>query len=277
MTNNIDKKVLDANIKYHTSLAATYNQDQPHFKAENIARVDAILADLAAKTGGNSLLDLGCGTGFIINIAKKYFKRVVGVDITPAMLSQVERANGQIEIFEANTENMAFLDSNSFDVCTGYSFLHHLYDFGPTLKEVYRVLRPGGVLYSDQDPNSYYYRLIDEIKNYDELPSNLKREIQYVINSFDEAVRGKDITVNDVDMAEYHDISKGGMDASLLITLLHEIGFKTANCRYEWYAGQGQVIHNKSQETANMIEEYLREILPASRSLFKYFAVFAEK
>ena len=63
-------KVLEANIVYHTALADTYDQTQPHFRPENVARIDRIIANLAEKTGGGSLPDLRCSTRFIIGIAK---------------------------------------------------------------------------------------------------------------------------------------------------------------------------------------------------------------
>lgn len=277
MSKELEDKVLNANIKYHTALAEVYDRDQPHFLTENIMRVDAILADLATKTGGNSLLDLGCGTGFVINIAKKYFKKIVGVDITPAMLNRVDTENGQIKLYEANTNNLSFLESNSFDVCTGYSFLHHLADFEPTINEAFRCLRPGGFFYSDQDPNSHYWALIDSIKGYENLPVYIQREVRFVIDSFEESITGKNLSIEDVNMAEYHDISKGGIDVDALSNLFQKIGFTSVDFHYEWYLGQGKVIHQQPKEDAGAIEKYLREILPASRSLFKYFSVFAEK
>jgi len=277
MPDENERKVLEANIKYHTVLAATYNNDQPHYKEENVARVDAILFNLAARTGGKSLLDLGCGTGFILNIAQKYFKRVVGVDITPAMLEQAGAPNGQIELHQADASHLPFLESDSFDVCTGYSFLHHLLDFKPPLREAFRCLRRGGILYTDQDPNTHYWSMINAIKESHTLPPHLQREVQFVVCSLEESIKGTDLSLAEVGLAEYHDISKGGMDPESFIALLHEIGFQAAEYRYEWFAGQSGVIHGQSRKTAQAIEAYLRDNLPATRPLFKYFSIFAEK
>ncbi|MBN1306084.1 MAG: class I SAM-dependent methyltransferase [Anaerolineales bacterium] len=277
MKDKLEKDVIKANIAYHTALADSYDKDQPHFMSENVARVDAILAELARKTGGGSLLDLGCGTGFIVDIAKKYFDRIVGVDITPAMLSHVEVEKGKIEVYEADTSDLSFLEEESFDVCTAYSFLHHLLDFEPTLHQAYRCLKPGGKFYADQDPNCHYWQLITGIEMQDSLADILKREIRYVVDSLEEAVAETGLTIEEAALAEYHDVSKGGIDGEEMVGLLKNIGFGSATCRYEWFLGQGYVIHQHSPEMAAAMEAYLREILPASRHLFKYQALFAEK
>ncbi|GAJ13256.1 unnamed protein product, partial [marine sediment metagenome] len=73
-----------ANIEYHARMADSYDREQPHYKPENVKRVENIIRDLAERCDHSSLLDIGCGTGFILNIARKYFDRVVGVDITHA-------------------------------------------------------------------------------------------------------------------------------------------------------------------------------------------------
>ena len=60
------------------------------------ARVRARLQDLRAEFGGR-LLDIGCGTGFIIDLAADQFDDVRGIDLTPAMLARVlSRPNVQV-------------------------------------------------------------------------------------------------------------------------------------------------------------------------------------
>ena len=63
------KDILEANIEYHTKLSSLYDKEQGHFKDENIKRVENILKDLSKKNNSCSLLNIGCETGFIINIA----------------------------------------------------------------------------------------------------------------------------------------------------------------------------------------------------------------
>ena len=89
--NRQTQRNIEANIDYHTKLVKIYEKSQPHFRPENQKKIKKLLKLFAQKTGGKELLDLGCGTGFILELAHPYFKKLVGIDITPAMLKAAER------------------------------------------------------------------------------------------------------------------------------------------------------------------------------------------
>ncbi len=272
----LEKKILQANIDYHAELAATYDEKQPHYLPENQARVETIIADLAAKSGGNRLLDLGCGTGFVINIAKKYFKQVVGVDITQAMLDRVDRSSGNVDVYLSPTEDISFLENNTFDVCTGYGFLHHLFDLTPTLREAYRCLRSGGYFYSDQDPNLHYWQLMHSLNGRSDLTGFVAREYHSVVKLVEE-FEDTNLQSETIQFAEFQKVERGGLDPDQVVSILKEIGFTAAWAHYEWFLGQGKVLHQQSESDAEVIESFLREALPATRSYFKYVAFFAQK
>jgi demethylmenaquinone methyltransferase/2-methoxy-6-polyprenyl-1,4-benzoquinol methylase len=88
------------------------------------------------------VLDLCCGTG---DIAQRFSGPVVGVDFTAAML-QVARARApRIPWVQADALRLPFA-AESFDAVTvGYG-LRNLADVAAGLREIYRVLRPGGRL-----------------------------------------------------------------------------------------------------------------------------------
>ena len=271
-----ESEVKKANIDYHTALAETYDATQPHYKPENVTRVDRILANLAEQTGGGSLLDLGCGTGFLINIARKYFKRIVGVDITPAMLNLIDTSSRQVELCLSDTACVP-LGDNEFDVCTAYGFLHHLYDIRPTLSEAFRCLKPSGIFYADQDPNCHYWRLMKELKNRSDLPEVIAREVRSVTDVSEDISTATGLTPKDVALAEYQKVEKGGFDPDVIVPIMREIGFDPVRCKYEWFLGQGKLLHEQSQERRNRVENYLREMLPATRHLFKYISFHGYK
>src|SRR3546814_19080872 len=97
---------------------------------------------------GRRLLDGGCGTGFIIHLAADVFEKIDGVDVTPAMLRQVDISRGNIAVHEARAESLPFPDC-SFDAASAYSFLDHLEDYSAVLRDVARVLNSGGLFYID--------------------------------------------------------------------------------------------------------------------------------
>src|SRR5262245_35037461 len=143
------RKVIEANIAVHGRMAAEYNKYEPHFRPENVAKVGAILARLADQTRAKKLLDLGCGTGFIIEIAKTLVQEIHGVDVTQLMLDRVDRSGpARITLWCADTGDFD-REPGTFDLVTSYSFLHHLYDIQPSLRTAYRALRPGGMYYAD--------------------------------------------------------------------------------------------------------------------------------
>lgn len=273
------KDVINANIIMHTRAAGKYRETEPHYSPENIERVKSILKSLQKYTNGKSLLDVGCGTGFIIDIAKEYFKVIRGVDITSAMIKKVDIATSScdIKIEIAKSENLPFKD-NTFDVCTAYALLHHLHNIQPTLNEIRRVLKPGGIFYSDLDPNHYFWKAISSLASNLAYSSIIKRELDAVLNKDRELSRQYKVDKEVIHKAEYLKHIKGGFKEEELSGKLRKAGFSNFEIKYEWFLGEGNVIHNKyARGFAEAIRQYLCETLPLSMHLFKYISVYARK
>ena len=279
------EKVLAANIELHTALADVYNKEEPHWRPENVAKVTKKISNLKEKTKGTKLLDLGCGTGFVIEIAKKLeFSEIHGFDITKAMTDQIDRnyAHGKINITLKDTAEIDS-PSNHFDVATAYTFISHLDDIYPTLNQAYRCLRPGGVIYSDLDPNaSFWHSLgqLDEKVLYDEF---INREIRHTKNIDVMLFDKHKIPPEIYNTAEYQKSHSSGLSEEHIRDVLEKIGFKNIQITYEWFIGQGILNNdpNLSVEERNLkisiIEDYLKRLLPMSRNMFKYISFTAEK
>src|SRR4030043_501258 len=250
------EEVKRANIEYHARMADYYDKEQPHYRQENIRRVEGIISNLAKRYGNHSLLDIGCGTGFVLNIAKEYFDRVVGIDITQAMLDKVDLSSGNVELKLSESSDMQFSDE-SFDVCTAYSFLHHLLELGSTFKEVFRCLKSGGAFYADLDPNYYCWREVDKIGR-GEYSEILQREIYSMQNVHVELKSKHGLDENTVKLAEFQKLIRGGMREESIDEALRKAGFLGVDFEYQWVLGQGYVLHNISEEAANYVEDHLR-------------------
>ena len=99
---------------------------------------------------GAKVLDVGCGTGALtLKLAKAGFE-VTGVDISQSMLAQLaERAKGlNVKLVEADIFSLPFPDS-CFDSAVSRWVLPHFSNWESALREVARVLKPGGVIVFD--------------------------------------------------------------------------------------------------------------------------------
>lgn len=86
-------------------------------------------------------LDLGCGTGRNLDSLARY-ARSVGLDSSGAALAFCQR-RGHRHLVRA--ASLPFAD-NSFDIVTALDVIEHLDDDLGTLREIHRVMRPGGLL-----------------------------------------------------------------------------------------------------------------------------------
>lgn len=96
---------------------------------------------------GARVLDFGCGHGMASVVFARRGAAVTGFDLSPGYLAEAARraeANGVgITFLQADGERLPFADG-SFDRIWGNAILHHL-DLRRAGRELYRVLRPGGV------------------------------------------------------------------------------------------------------------------------------------
>jgi len=270
------EEVVKANIELHTSMVNKY-REEPHHKPENVARIREIIKTLKERTGGERLLDVGCGMGFMIDIAKDYFKVIRGVDVTSAMLEMVDVKSTEcdIKVQIAEAEHLPFEDG-SFDVCVAHALLHHLHDVQPVMNEIRRVLKPGGVFYSDLDPNNYFWEAMKELAPEKSYCDVIAREVNAVLYKDEEIEKEFNIDKEVMRTAEHLKHIEGGFSEERLLDSLKSAGFSESYVNYEWYLGEGKYIHS-DVEKADTIRVYLREMLPLTRHLFKYIKIFAEK
>lgn len=112
--------------------------------------VEDAMGDLTGDQTFNYMVDIGTGTGRVLELFAKRIRRGVGVDINRDMLS-VARANlnragaGHVSIQQADLYALPFED-DSADLVTIHQVLHYLYDPGAALTEAARIMTPGGVL-----------------------------------------------------------------------------------------------------------------------------------
>lgn len=92
------------------------------------------------------LLDLGCGTGEMIRLLREKHPHMMlwGLDLSPEMIRMAkEKQIPNVDFRVGDAEFLPYPDQ-SFDVVLCMQSFHHYPNPEAVLKEVYRVLRPGG-------------------------------------------------------------------------------------------------------------------------------------
>jgi demethylmenaquinone methyltransferase / 2-methoxy-6-polyprenyl-1,4-benzoquinol methylase len=107
------------------------------------------MVDQIVPTGPHRVLDVAAGTaGVSIQLAKRTNGRVVGIDLTEAMLRQGQRnllaesCGNRVDLVVGRAEQLPFVDG-TFDGLTFTYLFRYVGDPAATLRELVRVIRPG--------------------------------------------------------------------------------------------------------------------------------------
>jgi demethylmenaquinone methyltransferase/2-methoxy-6-polyprenyl-1,4-benzoquinol methylase len=111
------------------------------------------MVDAVAESAPRSVLDVATGTaGVALMLADRTGARVTGVDLTEPMLRRgrarvVRAADDRVRLAVARAEQLPF-DDGTFDALTFTYLLRYVADPAATLRELARVVRPGGTIAS---------------------------------------------------------------------------------------------------------------------------------
>ena len=98
---------------------------------------------------GRRILEVGCGTGYLLSRIQSAERKVTGLDLSRGMLLEAaKRLRGtphQVSLVQASYCDIPFADS-SFDCVLATFTLTHAPDLAPVAGEIARILAPGGRL-----------------------------------------------------------------------------------------------------------------------------------
>lgn len=119
---------------------------------------------LPARGEGLRLLDIGCGTGHQLEALRLRGFVVAGVDASEPMLKLARLRNPEVDLKVADVERLPFSDAE-FDVALCVEVLRYLREPAGCVREMARVLRPGGLCLATATPllNSNLYWLVNRI------------------------------------------------------------------------------------------------------------------
>lgn len=98
-------------------------------------------------SSGSSILEIGCGSGYGTKLLSKNAEKIIGLDVDKKTVEQISKKNGSEKcIFEFYDGMKIPYKDESFDAVVSFQVIEHIKDDKNIIKEISRVLRPGGIL-----------------------------------------------------------------------------------------------------------------------------------
>jgi ubiquinone/menaquinone biosynthesis C-methylase UbiE len=167
------EQVLAENRRYHDEVESCQYDSLFNMTVDSAAckaMVDELERVLAQPLpAGGTVLDVGTGTGNVaIKLARSgRFDRVLGADISEKMMEKAaanaQVAHCQVEFFKTDMIQLPLADA-SVDFVVGCAILHHLPGPVDFMKEVRRVLKPGGQCVFIGEPAMWMSRVSELLK-----------------------------------------------------------------------------------------------------------------
>ncbi len=113
-----------------------------------IEKIRAHFANSITNPANLSILDVGCGAGFLSNALAKEKFQVTGADISASSLATAKNHDitKTVNYVEADAYTLPFI-KEKYDVVCAMDFLEHVEDPGRAIIELSRVLKPGGLFF----------------------------------------------------------------------------------------------------------------------------------
>lgn len=127
-------------------------------KIENKSKeqLEVFLRECGIKRKEDNLLEIGFKNGYFLENARKEGFNVYGTEISEQYFNETKKRFPNINIALEKNNKIPYED-NSMDFVVSFQVLEHVPSLDELLKEVYRVLKPGGVMYHVcPNYNSFY-------------------------------------------------------------------------------------------------------------------------
>jgi SAM-dependent methyltransferase len=144
MTDRITKEIQHGRFLAEHGAGEIWNWESPAGKLRWARRVKMLSGHLKPEM---TVLELGCGTGYFTRELARSGAEIVAIDVSPELL-EIARTNCSAPNVRFEIQNayaLTYSDA-TFDSVVGSSVLHHL-EIEEAVREIYRVLKPGGTIY----------------------------------------------------------------------------------------------------------------------------------
>ncbi len=118
-------------------------------RRENAVRTPWVIQEIEQRIAKQvSILDIGCGAGFLSNPLAKMGHTVTGIDLSESSLAVAKKQDSTdtVQYLQANAYSLPF-PKDSFDVVCAMDVLEHIEEPNLLIAEGARVLKPGGLFF----------------------------------------------------------------------------------------------------------------------------------
>jgi len=113
-------------------------------KHDFVAEYGKELLEFIPQNSGQTILDLGCGTGVLTAQLASKCRKLIGVDSSQDMIEKARKQYREIDFRVADALALPF--DKEIDVVFSNAVFHWINDHDRLLKSVYKTLKPGGML-----------------------------------------------------------------------------------------------------------------------------------
>ncbi len=107
--------------------------------------LDSWMLEALGEVSGKEVIDIGCGEGRFSRLLSEQGAAVTGIDLTEPLIERARELGGNEETYlQGDAETLDGVSDESFDLAVSYIVLVDLLDYRRSIREAYRVLRPGG-------------------------------------------------------------------------------------------------------------------------------------
>jgi ubiquinone/menaquinone biosynthesis C-methylase UbiE len=132
------------NRAYYDDFAGWYERER-HLPYHRM--LDDLEVEIVERYGKDKdVLEVGCGTGLILGRVHDFARTAVGIDVSGGMLGKAA-ARG-LAVAQASATELAIATA-SVDVAYSFKVLAHIPDIAGALREMARVVRPGGYVLAE--------------------------------------------------------------------------------------------------------------------------------
>ena len=100
----------------------------------------------ASKLISGTVLEIGCGEGYGISELVQFSKKYIGVDKFDTYISEDIKKDNDIIFHKMEIPPLLNIEANSIDFVVTFQVIEHIQDDHYFLREIFRVLKPGGKL-----------------------------------------------------------------------------------------------------------------------------------